>query len=75
MPNCAQCGKQFDPSDAKSEYEAEFGSDLDYTESYGGEVCGDCAISQSQSDMNLGRAIDMMNSEEAYDEDFVREHL
>jgi hypothetical protein len=75
MPNCVQCRKQFDPSDAKSDYEAEFGGELNYTESYGGDVCGDCAISQSQSMMDRGRAIDMMNGEEDYDDDFVGEHL
>lgn len=75
MPTCEQCGKRFDPSDAKAEFQAEFRGELDYTESYDGKVCGDCAICQSQSDMGLGRALGMLNGDEDYDEEFVNEHL
>lgn len=73
MAKCEQCGKQFDPSDAKSEYDAEFGGDLDYTESYDGKVCANCAIPETQGNMDLGPAIQMMNGDEDYDDDFVTE--
>ncbi len=75
MAKCCQCGNKFDVSDARSEYNGEFNGELDYDEDFGGEVCADCAICQSQSNMNLGRAIDMMNGEEAHDDDFVKKHL
>ena len=53
----------------------EFDGELNYDEEYGGQLCADCAISDTSSNINLGRAIDMMNGDEDYDDDFVREHL
>jgi hypothetical protein len=35
----------------------------------------DCAIPDTQSNINIGKAIDMMNGEEVYDEDFVKRWL
>ncbi len=32
-------------------------------------------LSYTSSNINLSRAIDMMNGDEDYDDDFVREHL
>jgi hypothetical protein len=78
MAKCSRCGKRFSVSDTKSEYEDEFGNDIDsdyYEFSYGNEVCASCAISDTYSNMNLGRAIDMMNGEEYYDDDFVKRYL
>ena len=77
MPECS-CGRQFDPSDAKREFNAEFGRALGvdhYTEEYGGRVCGICAMEDTGTNMNVGRAIDMVNGEEPYDDDFVQDHL
>jgi hypothetical protein len=46
-----------------------------YTEEYGGRVCGTCAKQDTGTNMDTGRAIDMVNGEEAYDDDFVQDHL
>ena len=75
MEKCCMCGKEFNVDEARSEYNAEFDDALEYDDSYGGEVCADCAICESESNMNLGKAIDMMNGEEEYDDDFVKKHL
>lgn len=75
MAKCSWCGKRFNVTEARSEYNSEFDGEINYDEEYGGEVCSDCAISETNSNMNLGRAIDMMNGEEAYDDDFVKKHL
>jgi hypothetical protein len=75
MAECGECETQFDPADAQRRYDAAFGDGFDYAEQYGGSVCGDCAIDQTQSEINVGRAIDMVNGEEAYDDDFVQKHL
>lgn len=75
MAKCCVCGKRFNVKDARSEYNSEFDGGLDYDDDFEGEVCADCAISTSQSNMNLGQAIDMMNGEEDYDDDFVKKYL
>jgi len=75
MAKCCRCGKTFKVSDAKDLYDAEFGGELDYDEDYGGEVCADCAICDSQSNINLGSAIDMVNGDEDYDADHVEKYL
>ena len=75
MAKCDECGKRFNVSDARSDYNDEFDGELNYDEEYGGQLCADCAISDTSSNINLGRAIDMMNGDEDYDDDFVREHL
>lgn len=75
MAKCVRCGTNFGVTDAQGEYNAVFNGDPDYDEIYGGEVCGSCAISDSETLINQGRAIDMMNGEEVYDDDFVQEWL
>lgn len=40
-----------------------------------GEVCSDCSISKFDSEINVGRAIMMMNGDEDYDEDHVEKYL
>ncbi len=75
MKKCCKCGKKFNVSDAREEYIAEFGIDEEYDEEYGGEVCADCAISETQSNVNAGKAIDMMNGEEDYDDEHVKNYL
>ena len=44
MKKCCRCEKKFDVSDAREEYNTEFGGKIDYDEEYGSEVCADCAI-------------------------------
>jgi hypothetical protein len=34
-----------------------------------------CALSETESNTDLGRAIDTVNGEEAYDDDFVTKYL
>ena len=75
MEKCCRCEKMFNVSDAREEYNAEFGGAPDYDEEFGGEVCADCAISDTHSNMNLGKAIDMMNGDEDYDADHVEKYL
>lgn len=75
MAKCCMCGKRFNVSDARDEYNAEFCGDPDYDEECGGEVCADCAISETHSNMNLGKAIDMVNGNDDYDGGFVKKWL
>ena len=75
MAKCTMCGKKFDVSDTRNEYNAAFDGEIDYDEEYGGEVCADCAISETESNINVGRAIDMMNGDEDYDDGFVQKWL
>lgn len=76
MDKCDRCGTRFDVSDAREEYNEEFGRDsgIDYDD-FGGGVCANCAISQSQSEIDLGRAIQMWNGDEDYDADHVGKSL
>lgn len=75
VTKCGQCGTSFDIDDARDEYNSEFNGDLNYDEDTDGDLCGNCAIAEIESKMNLGRAIDMMNGDEDYDDDFVQQHL
>lgn len=75
MAKCCRCRNEFNVSEARIDYNAEFDGDIDYDDEYGGEVCADCAISDTNSNMNRGKAIDMMNGDEEYDDDFVEKHL
>jgi hypothetical protein len=72
---CLSCGTQFDVSDARSEYNTEFNDELDYDEDTGGEICANCGISETQSNIDLGRAIFMMNGDEDYDAEHVEKYL
>ena len=56
-------------------YNAHFGGDLDYDEDAGGDCCAGCAIATAESNIDLGRAIDMMNGDVDDDDDFVTQHL
>jgi hypothetical protein len=73
---CDDCGETYDKAEAKKEFYARFGDfDADFfDENYPG-LCGPCAIVRTQSDMNIGIAIDMVNGELAYDEDHVEKYL
>jgi len=75
MEKCYRCEKTFNVSDAREEYNAEFGGDPDYDENYGPDVCADCAICDTESNMDIGKAIDMMNGDEDYDADHVEKYL
>ncbi len=75
MAKCCRCGEKFKVSDARAEYNSEFGAGFDYDEDYHGEVCADCAIADTHTNMNIGKAIDMMNGDEDYDEDHVQKWL
>lgn len=74
MSQCGNCGKPFDVDDAREEYNAEFQGDPDYDEHAEG-LCGPCALEEVGSNISAGRAIDMMNGEEAYDDAFVQRWL
>lgn len=71
MAKCDRCGKRFNVAEARDEYNAEFDGEIDYDEVTDGTVCADCAIPETESNISVGRAIDMMNGEEAHDQDFV----
>jgi hypothetical protein len=75
MATCDECGTYFEPANARVEYETEFGEGFDYVEDYEETTCGHCAIADSESLMNQGRAIMMMNGDEDYDDKFVEEWL
>ncbi|MFJ1731121.1 hypothetical protein [Streptomyces sp. NPDC088254] len=76
MENCGECDKEFDISDAREEYNAEFGGEVDYDDQYPeGGMCGSCAAAQSSSYEAHGTAILMMNGEVDYDDDFVQQNL
>jgi hypothetical protein len=48
----------------------------DYDADHGGGLCFDCAIpAEAASNMDLGRAIMMMNGDEDYDADHVEKYL
>lgn len=75
MAKCCRCGTRFNVSDARDEYSSTFEGEIDDDEQYGGEVCANCAILDTESNINLGRAIFMMNGDEDYDDDFVQQWL
>ncbi|MET8181961.1 hypothetical protein [Streptomyces sp. NPDC005336] len=76
MAKCVECEKQFDIEEAREEYSAEFGGEVDYDEQYPeGSHCGGCAAAQSSSYLAHGTAILMMNGEVDYDDEFVENNL
>ena len=75
MSKCAECGSEFDVEKVRAEYKAEFGADFDYDEDFDWPACALCASSETESNMNVGRAIDMVNGEVPYDADFVGDYL
>jgi hypothetical protein len=72
MEKCLNCGSAFSVSAVRDEYNLVLNGEGDYDEDHGGGLCFDCAIpSDVASNINLGRAIDMMNGDEGYDADFA----
>lgn len=76
MAICSMCGNRFNLSKTRQEYYDEFAGDPDYDEIYeDGDVCADCAIPDTHGNMAIGMAIDMVNGEEDYDDNFVQKWL
>ncbi|MDQ1058059.1 hypothetical protein QFZ23_001960 [Arthrobacter globiformis] len=69
MATCIECNAEFDVDDAREAVNTEYDGDIDYDETTEGELCGDCSISRFDSEINVGRAIDMMNGDEDYDDE------
>lgn len=74
MAKCEECGARYNKADACNEYESYFDHEMPY-DSDVEDMCASCAIAESESLMNIGKAIDMMNGEEDYDNDFVERYL
>lgn len=72
---CLNCGTSFDLSAVRDEYNEWSEGEGDYDRDHGGALCANCAIPDKESNMNLGRAIDMTNGGEDYDDDFVQKWL
>ncbi|MGJ7879959.1 hypothetical protein [Streptomyces rochei] len=76
MAKCVECGTVFEIEDARNEYNAEFGGELNYDEDFSeGQHCGSCAAAESESNLNHGNAILMMNGDVDYDDDHVQKYL
>jgi hypothetical protein len=75
MAKCGECGTEFDVSEARAEYKAEYSDEIDYDEQFEGGLCGQCAINQTESWSNAGNAILMMNGDMDYDADHVEKYL
>ncbi|WP_405823085.1 hypothetical protein OG241_41535 [Streptomyces sp. NBC_01390] len=74
MTKCLECKTEFNVEEARDEYNSEFGEGISYDE-YGEGLCGSCAASETQSNMNHGNAILMMNGDVDYDDDHVQKYL
>lgn len=74
MANCKRCGSRFNVKIAREEFNDRFDHELDYDDYYDG-WCASCAISDAESNMNTGIAIDMMNGDAGFDQDFVNRWL
>ncbi|GAA3132495.1 hypothetical protein ACFFR3_03340 [Nonomuraea salmonea] len=75
MQKCSNCKTEFDVSDVRDEYNETFDGESDYDEEHGGAICANCAMPDRESNMNLGAAIQMMNGDLDYDDDFVQKWL
>ena len=75
MAKCLNCGAGFNLSEVREAYNEWADGESDYDEEHGGAICAGCAIPEWESNSNLGRAIDMMNGEEPYDEGCVQKWL
>jgi hypothetical protein len=80
MATCDLCRKSFEVSETRDEYNWHFrkAGGVDYDEQYPsdeGSACASCAISQSESFMNTGAAILMVNGELDYDDEHVTDFL
>ena len=76
MARCCVCGDSFKLREVRSEFDSRFPSDMSYDELYPNhDYCLDCAISDTESLMSQGAAIDMVNGDISYDDDFVKKWL
>jgi hypothetical protein len=76
MAKCLNCGDTFSVAGVRNEYNNVLDGEGDYDKDHGGGLCFDCAIPPDvASNINLGRAIDMMNGDEDYDADHVEKYL
>lgn len=76
MAKCVICGNRFKVGEARAEYDARFYSYIFYDDSYPEHnYCALCAIGETEGFINEGAAIDMMNGDLDYDDDFVKEWL
>lgn len=79
MAKCLNCEKRFNVSEARKEFNDALDGEYNYDSEIGGTLCFDCAIydydPEYSSNSNLGKAIQMMNGDEDYDDDFVNEWL
>lgn len=79
MAKCLNCGKEFNVSDTRMEFNDALDGEYNYDQEIGGSLCFDCAIydydPEYVSNDNLGTAIQMMNGDEDYDDDFVNKWL
>ena len=75
MAKCGECDTEFDVSEAREEYGAEYSREIDYDEQFEGSLCGPCAIAQTESWVNAGNAILMVNGDMDYDADHVEKYL
>ena len=75
MARCVICGVKFKVSEARSEFNSRFPADMFYDVFPENNFCGTCAIGEAETSMNQGAAIDMMNGDLEYDDDFVKEWL
>jgi hypothetical protein len=75
MAKCGECETDFEVSEARKEYAAEYSGETDYDEYFEGSLCGPCAIAQTESWVNAGSAILMVNGDMDYDENHVERYL
>jgi hypothetical protein len=76
MAKCLNCGKSFSVSATRSAYDEALDGEGSYDAEHSGDLCVECALPPDvTSNMNLGRAIMMMNGEEDYDADHVERYL
>ena len=76
MPRCVVCGDKFKVSEARSEFDSRFPSDISYEDSYPDhDYCASCAIAETEGLINQGAAVDMMNGDLDYDDEFVKKWL
>lgn len=75
MAKCTECGTSFEIDQERTQFDEEFEGDFDYDEETEGEQCANCAGARISSDVNLGRAIMMMNGDEDYDQNHVETYL
>ncbi len=79
MAKCRNCGKKFNVSEVRQEFNDALDGKYNYDTEIGGILCFDCAVhnydSEYESNSNSGRAILMMNDDEDYDDDFVNKWI